>query len=99
MIRWIPALLNPLIVLDILPGYRPLLNMSKMTETPLTHRHMDVLEYAWQYYRNNSIGPLYQNIQRNTGVGKAELGDIFPHGLNSVFSWIGMIWPSLTVPS
>ena len=65
-------------------------HMSKMTDTPLTHRHMDVLEYAWQYYRNNSIGPLYQNIKRNTGVDKTELGDIFPHGLNSVFSWVGI---------
>ena len=65
-------------------------HMAKSTDTQLTDRHMNVLEYAWHYYRNNSIGPLYQNILRNTGVNKTELADIFPHGLNSVFSWIGI---------
>ena len=51
---------------------------------------MNVLEYAWRYYRSNSIGPLYQNIRRNTGINKTELRDMFPHGLNSVFTWIGI---------
>jgi cysteine desulfurase len=65
-------------------------HMSKVTGTELTDRHMNVLEYAWRYYRKNSVGPLYQNIRRNTGVTKAELGEIFPNGLNSVFTWIGI---------
>jgi cysteine desulfurase len=65
-------------------------HMSKVTGTELTDRHMDVLEYAWRYYRKNSVGPLYQNIRRNTGVTKQELGEIFPNGLNSVFTWIGI---------
>jgi cysteine desulfurase len=65
-------------------------HMSRVTGTPLTKRHMDVLEYAWRYYRKYSIGPLYQNIRRNTGVNKKELGEIFPNGLNSVFTWIGI---------
>ena len=58
-------------------------HMSKVTGTELTDRHMNVLEYAWRYYRKNSVGPLYQNIRRNTGVTKKELGEIFPNGLNS----------------
>jgi cysteine desulfurase len=33
---------------------------------------------------------LYQNIFRNTGITKAELSQIFPNGLNSVFTWIGI---------
>ena len=65
-------------------------HMSKVTGTELTDRHMSVLEYAWRYYRKNSVGPLYQNIRRNTGVTKKELGEIFPNGLNSVFTWIGI---------
>jgi cysteine desulfurase len=65
-------------------------HMSKVTGTQLTDRHMNVLEYAWRYYRKNSVGPLYQNIRRNTGVTKKELGEIFPNGLNSVFTWIGI---------
>lgn len=65
-------------------------HMSKVTGTELTDKHMDVLEYAWRYYRKNSVGPLYQNIRRNTGVSKKELGEIFPNGLNSVFTWIGI---------
>ena len=58
--------------------------MSRETGTELTDRHLDVLEYAWRFYRKNSVGPLNQNIARHTGVSKAELADIFPHGLNSV---------------
>jgi len=64
--------------------------MSKLTDTDLTDQHLSVLEYAWRYYRSNSIGPLYQNIRRNTGVNKTQLRDMFPHGLNSVFTWIGI---------
>ena len=65
-------------------------HMSQSTDTQLTERHMDVLEYAWRFYRSHSVGPLYQNIQRNTGVTKGELAQIFPKGLNSVFTWIGI---------
>lgn len=65
-------------------------HMSRATETQLTDRHMDVLEYAWRFYRNHSVGPLYQNIQRNTGVSKGEIARIFPRGLNSVFTWAGI---------
>lgn len=65
-------------------------HMSRSTDTKLTDRHLTVLEYAWRYYRNHSVGPLYQNIHRNTGVTKSELGHIFPNGLNSVFTWIGI---------
>jgi cysteine desulfurase len=64
--------------------------MSRGTDTVLTDQHMDVLEFAWRYYRKNSVGPLYQNILRNTGVTKSELAEIFPHGLNSVFTWVGI---------
>ena len=65
-------------------------HMSKVTGTELTDRHMSVLEYAWRYYRKHSVGPLYQNIRRHTGVTKEELAEIFPNGLNSVFTWIGI---------
>lgn len=65
-------------------------HMSRATNTMLSDRHMDVLEYAWRYYRQHSVGPLYQNIRRNTGVTRSELADIFPNGLNSVFSWVGI---------
>ncbi|MFT5112537.1 MAG: cysteine desulfurase [Parasphingorhabdus sp.] len=65
-------------------------HMSRSTGTVLTDRHLTVLEYAWRFYRKNSLGPLYQNIARHTGISKAELIDIFPHGLNSVFTWVGI---------
>lgn len=65
-------------------------HMSRLTDTTLTDQHLDVLEYAWRYYRNHSVGPLYQNIRRHTGVSRTELGTIFPHGLRSVFTWVGI---------
>jgi cysteine desulfurase len=64
--------------------------MSKTTDTPLTDAHMRVLEYAWNYYRNNSVGPLFQNIRKHTGVSKEDLGALFPAGISSVYTWVGI---------
>lgn len=65
-------------------------HMSRVNSVALTEQHMDVLEYAWRYYRKNSVGPLYQNIRRHTGITRQQLARLFPHGLNSVFTWIGI---------
>jgi cysteine desulfurase len=64
--------------------------MSRKTETPLTERHLAVLDYAWNYYRKRSVGPLFDNIRRATGVGKAELAELFPVGISSVYTWVGI---------
>lgn len=64
--------------------------MARNTNTTLTQVHMDVLEYAWNYYRQNSIGPLYHNIEKNTGVSRVEIDRIFPHGIASVHMWAGI---------
>lgn len=64
--------------------------MSKMTDTVLTPRHLKVLEYAYTYYEQNKVGPLYQNIKKYTGVTREEIEYLFPHGLNSVYTWVGI---------
>jgi cysteine desulfurase len=64
--------------------------MSRKTETPLSGDHMRVLEYAWNYYRKNSIGPLFQNIKKHTGVTKDQIALLFPAGLTSVYTWVGI---------
>ena len=64
--------------------------MSKISGTTLTEKHMDILEYAFSYYEKNRVGPLYQNIKKNTGVTKEEIGQLFPHGLDSVYTWVGI---------
>lgn len=65
-------------------------HMAQATETPLTDRHLGVLEYAWHYYRKNSVGPLFHNIRSNTGVNKNEVGELFPNGISSVYTWVGI---------
>lgn len=64
--------------------------MSMVTNTPLTDRHFEILEYAFNYYEKHRVGPLYQNIKKQTGATKDEIGKLFPHALNSVYTWVGI---------
>jgi cysteine desulfurase len=66
------------------------LQMAKATGTHLSPQHLAVLEYAWNYYRERRVGPLYSNIGRNTGVARDVIEDIFPNGLTSVYTWVGI---------
>ena len=64
--------------------------MAKSTATELTSQHLHVLDYAWQYYRERRVGPLGTNIRRNTGLSVADLEMLFPNGLSSVYTWVGI---------
>jgi len=64
--------------------------MARRTNTSLTDAHWRVLEYAYSYYTCHQVGPLYRNIERNTGVLKNALDQLFPHGLQSVYGWVGI---------
>lgn len=64
--------------------------MSKMSDTVLTDKHLKVLEYAQMYYEQHRVGPLYQNIKKYTGVTREEIEVLFPHGINSVYTWVGI---------
>ncbi|MCB0168363.1 MAG: aminotransferase class V-fold PLP-dependent enzyme [Anaerolineae bacterium] len=64
--------------------------MSITTGTVLTDEHFQVLEYTYSFYEKNRVGPLYQNIKRHTGVTKEAIEQLFPHGLNSVYTWVGI---------
>ena len=66
------------------------LQMAKATRTQLSPQHLTVLDYAWDYYRERRVGPLYSNIGRNTGVARDVIEDIFPNGLTSVYTWVGI---------
>ncbi len=64
--------------------------MSKVTNTTLTDRHLELLEYAYNYYEKNRVGPLYQNIKKITGANKEEIESLFPYGLTSLYTWVGI---------
>ena len=64
--------------------------MSKLTKTEITEEHMKVLLFAYEYYEANQVGPLYQNISRNTGATKRDIERLFPEGLQSVYAWVGI---------
>jgi cysteine desulfurase len=72
-------------------------HMARSAGIRLTDTHMAVLEYAWDYYRERRVGPLYTNITRNTGVDRKALESIFPNGGVSIFTWAGL--PVLTTSS
>ncbi len=62
--------------------------MARRTGTTLTNLHMRVLEFAYNYYEKNKVGPLYKNIKRYTGVTQKEIEQMFPNRLNSVYTWV-----------
>lgn len=64
--------------------------MSRRTGTFLTEKHKRILEFTYFYYEQNRVGPLYANIERYTGATKQDIEDLFPNGLNSVYTWIGI---------
>lgn len=64
--------------------------MSRVTNTLLTDRHMELLEYAYEYYEKNRVGPLFQNIKKSTGATKEEIEKLFPFGLTSLYTWAGI---------
>jgi len=65
-------------------------HMSKRTNTLLTDKHHHVLNFTYEYYSAHKTGPLYQSIQKNTGVSAQELERMFPNGLASVYTWVGI---------
>lgn len=64
--------------------------MSRRTGTVLTEKHKRILEFSYKYYEKNHVGPLYANIERYTGATREDIENIFPHGLNSIYTWVGI---------
>jgi cysteine desulfurase len=64
--------------------------MANRSNIQLTEKHMHVLDYAYAYYAKKKVGPLYHSIAKNTGLSQTELERIFPEGLNSIYTWVGI---------
>jgi len=64
--------------------------MARRTNTQLSETHWRVLEYAYAYYKQNRVGPLYRNIERHANVARNILNQIFPRGLYSVYGWLNI---------
>jgi cysteine desulfurase len=64
--------------------------MARRTGINLTGMHMRILEFVSIYYEKHRVGPMYRNIERYTGATKEDLERLFPNGLNSVYTWVGI---------
>lgn len=64
--------------------------MSRRSGTELTPRHYELIEFAHRYYERNRVGPLLPNLRRHTGATQEELEAIFPYGLHSLYTWVGI---------
>lgn len=64
--------------------------MARKTGTTLTVEHMKILSYAWEYHAKHKVGPLFRNIRKHTGATKEDIERLFPHGLGSVYAWVGI---------
>ena len=65
-------------------------NWSRRTGTVLTERHYDLLAYVHGFHEAHRVGPLYPNLKRHRGASKEEISNLFPHGLNSLYMWVGI---------
>lgn len=65
-------------------------HQSRHTGTVLTDEHYQILDFAYNYYEQHKVGPLYQNIKRHTKVTRDDIERLFPHGLHSVYTWVGI---------
>lgn len=64
--------------------------LARLTKTDITDRHLEILEYTFRYYEKNKVGPLYLNLKKHLGLDRQELDRLFPHGLNSLYTWVGI---------
>ncbi len=64
--------------------------MSRRTGTVLTQRHLEILEFANEYYYKHKVGPLHHILKTKLGATKQELKQLFPSDLYSVYTWIGI---------
>lgn len=64
--------------------------MARATGTVLTDRHERILEFAYNYYYQNKVGPLYHVLKKNLGMSKEDIDALFPNGLQSVYTWVGI---------
>lgn len=64
--------------------------MARRTGTAISEKHRTILEFAYDYYEKHRVGPLYSNIERYTGATREDIEQLFPHGLNSVYTWVGI---------
>jgi cysteine desulfurase len=64
--------------------------LARMNGTKLTEDHNRILEFAHDYYRKNRVGPLYRNFERQLRVSRNDIETLFPHGLNSIYTWTGI---------
>lgn len=64
--------------------------IAKTTNTMLTENHLRILNFISDYYSNHKVGPLYHVIKKNVGISRAEMNEMFPHGLYSAYQWVGI---------
>ena len=64
--------------------------MARRTGTVLTSDHYKILDYTHRYYQRHRVGPLYLNVKKQVGVSKSNIDRLFPHGLQSVYTWLGI---------
>jgi len=64
--------------------------MSRRSGTELTPRHIELVEFAHRYHERHRVGPLLPNLRRHTGATQEELQALFPFGLHSLYTWVGI---------
>jgi cysteine desulfurase len=67
-----------------------ILRMARLSGVTVSDDHLRILKFAYDYYGKHQIGPLYRNFEKQIGVDKQRLDSLFPHGLQSIYTWIGI---------
>ncbi len=64
--------------------------MSRRSGTELTARHYELIEFTHRYHERHRVGPLLPNLRRHTATTHEELESLFPFGLHSLYTWVGV---------
>jgi cysteine desulfurase len=64
--------------------------MARRSGADLTSRHYELVEFTHRYYEQHRVGPLLPNLRRRTGATQEELEALFPFGLHSLYTWVGI---------
>lgn len=64
--------------------------MAKNSGIEISQLHLNILQFASEYYNENKVGPLYHILFKKFNISKVDIDNLFPNGLYSIFTWVGI---------
>lgn len=63
---------------------------AELQKVELTVRHMEILNFTFNYYQCNTVGPAHYILRKKLQLDSLELNTLFPNGLSSIYRWLNI---------